>query len=115
MTFGERLKKARKDSGMTQIELAAKVGAYQTKYQNWECDVHEPDIATIKRLSDALGVSVDWLMGLDEAVKPYPKEFEKELFLLKEEAKKYGPESIKRLRKMLPLIFDQPKKKKERP
>jgi transcriptional regulator with XRE-family HTH domain len=115
MTFGERLKKARKDSGMTQIELAAKVGSYQTKYQNWEGDVHEPDIATIKRLSDALGVSIDWLMGRDESAKPYPKEFEKEMFLLREEMKQYGPASVKRLRKMLPLIFEQPQKKKERP
>jgi transcriptional regulator with XRE-family HTH domain len=107
--FSDRLKKARKATGMTQAELAAKVGAYQTKYQNWESGHNEPDMDTIKRLSDSLGVSLDWLLGHDETVKPYPSELDKEIFMLREAAKRYGPENIKRLRKMLPLIFDKKK------
>jgi hypothetical protein len=56
-------------------------------------------------------VSIECLIGNDESVKPYPKEFDKEMFLLREEIKQYGPESVKRIRKMLPLIFE-PKSKK---
>lgn len=114
MTFGDRLKKARVESGFTQAELAAKVGAYQTKYQNWESGVYEPDIETIARLSGVLGVSLDWLFGKDDSTTPYPKEFEKEIHLFCEDVKPYGSNGIKRIRKMLPLIFEESKQKKRK-
>jgi transcriptional regulator with XRE-family HTH domain len=111
-TFGQRLKKARQASGLTQVELASKVGAYQSKYKNWETDINEPDIQTINKLADTLGVSADWLLGRDEPpAKPYPKEFDREMFLLREEIKPYGPERVKWLRKMLPLLLDKEDKK----
>ncbi len=110
-SFGQRLRKVRIENKLTQVALAEKVGAYQSKYRNWESDINEPDLDTINRLADILGVSADWLLGRAGTEKPYPTEFDKEMFMLREEIKQYGPESIKRLRKMLPLIFDKPQKK----
>lgn len=110
-TFSQRLKQARKSTGMSQKELAEKIGGYQTKYQNWEAGKNEPDMDTIKKLASALGVSLDWLLGKDEASKAYPTEFDKEIFLLREDARKYGSEGIKRLRMMIPLIFEKKTKK----
>ena len=109
--LSEQLKQARMALNLTQAELAQRIGAYQTKYQGWEKGRVEPDIDTIKKLADALGVSTDWLLGRDETAKPYPTEFDKEIFLLREAAKQYGPESVKKIRKMLPLIFDKKKGK----
>ena len=110
-TFGQRLKKLRIDSGLTQVELAKKLGAYQSKYRNWESDINEPDIPTINKLADIFGVTTDWLLGRDDKTKPYPTELDKEIQMLREEMTQYGPDSVKRIRKMLPLIFDHPKKK----
>ena len=110
-TFGQRLRKLREESDLTQVELARKVGAYQSKYRNWESDINEPDIAMINKLADTLGVSADWLLGRETTAKPYPTAFDKEMFLLREEAKAYGADGIRRIRKVLPHLFNEPKKK----
>jgi len=113
-TFGQKLRKAREDSGLTQAELAQKVGAYQSKYRNWESDINEPDFATFNKLCDVLGVSADWLLGRDQKPQPYPSEYEKEVHLFREEARPYGAERVKKLRKILPMIFDKPTKKESK-
>jgi len=110
VSFGQRLKKLRIDGGLTQAELANKVDAYQSKYRNWETDLHEPDIATINKIADIFGVTADWLLGREDSDKPYPTEIYKEILLLQQEVMKYDIDSIKRLRKMLPLIFESKKK-----
>jgi len=109
-SFGQRLKKVRMENKLTQVELAKKVGAYQSKYRNWESDINEPDLDTINKLADILGVSSDWLLGRSGTGKPYPTELDKEVYMLCEEIKHYGTEGVQRLRKMLPLIFEKTKK-----
>lgn len=107
----EKLKLARSALKLSQAEVAKRVGTYQQRYQHWESGHTRPDPDELSQLSKALGVTTDWLLGSDEKEKPYPKDFDKEMFLLKEDLKKYGPESVKRIRKMLPLIFEHPTRK----
>ena len=87
------------------------VQTYQQRWQHWESGHTQPDPEEVGKLSDAFGVSSDYLLGRDTTAKPYPKDFDKEMLLLREEMKQYGPDSIKRLRKLLPLIFDKSKGK----
>ena len=64
MTTGQRIKAARKRAGLTQKELGAKLGvAYQTLAQ-WENDLRNPKIETIQRIADALGVSLQYILGV---------------------------------------------------
>lgn len=68
MTIGQRIKEARKNAGLTQKELGARLGvAYQTLAQ-WENDLRNPKQKTIQRIADALGVSFSYLQGWDEAM-----------------------------------------------
>lgn len=64
--FGENLKEARKNSGMTQAEVAKIVGVAKNTYCNWENGTREPNILKIKALAKAFGVSVDYLVGMEE-------------------------------------------------
>jgi transcriptional regulator with XRE-family HTH domain len=75
---GERLRLAREWRGLTQDELAARVGAGQSQMNKYENNKNDPTADVLVRLSSELEVSVDWLLGLvDEpnghvAIQPPP-------------------------------------------
>jgi transcriptional regulator with XRE-family HTH domain len=65
-TLGGRLKQARERVGMTQSQLADVIGITQSRYHPWETgrqgkDI-EPDVESLVKLSDILGVSIEWLI-----------------------------------------------------
>lgn len=53
------LKELREGKGMSQTELAAQVGLKQTTISQYEKGSRKPDLAKAKKLSDALGISLD--------------------------------------------------------
>lgn len=64
--FGSRLKQARKTAGLTQAELAERVGlkSYNPVTQ-YERGISDPSLPTLFRLATALNVKTDWLLGLN--------------------------------------------------
>ena len=52
----------RKEKGMTQLELAEKMGVTDKAVSKWERDLSFPDVSSIPKLAEILGVSVDELM-----------------------------------------------------
>ena len=64
-SFGTRLRQARKAAGLTQTELAERVGlkTYSAITQ-YERGINDPSLPTLLRLSTTLNCSVDWLLGL---------------------------------------------------
>ena len=69
--FNENLKKIRLASGMKQAEVAKKIGVAKNTYCNWENGTREPSILKIKALAKLFGVSVDYLVGLEENAVVY--------------------------------------------
>lgn len=65
MTFGSRLKTARKEKRLTQKELAAKIGAAHNSISNWENDQNMPDPDTIQNLCWALDVQPNYFFSYD--------------------------------------------------
>ena len=61
MSFGQRLKYLRTSLGITQEELALKIGIQKQHISRYENDRCEPNIRTAKRIADALGVSLEEL------------------------------------------------------
>ncbi len=64
--FGLRLRQARKTAGLTQAELAARVGlkSYNPVTQ-YERGINDPSLPTLFRLATTLNVKTDWLLGLN--------------------------------------------------
>ena len=56
-SFGERLRRLRKKSGLTQEQLAESVGVSLKTVQRWEFNERQPRMEEIKALAKALGVS----------------------------------------------------------
>lgn len=66
MTFGEKLKEARKNSGLSQEQLAEKLSVSRSAVAKWEADNGMPDISNLKAISQLLSVSIDHLLSDDE-------------------------------------------------
>lgn len=61
MTFGEKLRQARKAAGMTQKELAQAVQVKHNTVSNWEKGIASPDPDTISRLCGILRMPPNFL------------------------------------------------------
>lgn len=63
MTFGEKLRNARKESGLSQEKLAEKLMVSRSAVAKWESDKGMPDIDNIKAIAKLLNVSIDYLLN----------------------------------------------------
>ena len=73
-TLGTMIAELRKQHGMTQLELAEKMGVTDKAVSKWERDLSCPDINSIPNLAEILGVSVEELMQIKkEAETPVSK------------------------------------------
>lgn len=61
-TLGNMIAALRKEKGMTQLDLAEKMGVTDKAVSKWERDLSCPDVSSIPKLAEILGVSLDELM-----------------------------------------------------
>lgn len=61
-TFGDRLAGAREAAGMTQKQLATRLGVKLGTLRNWEDDLNEPRANKLQMVAGMLGVSLTWLL-----------------------------------------------------
>ena len=66
MKFNERLKMLRKELGITQKELAEKIGVGRTTISEYESGKIVPKQDGLISLADVFGVSVDYLTGVSD-------------------------------------------------
>ena len=64
-TFGMLVASLRKQKGMTQLDLAAKMGVTDKAVSKWERDLSYPDVGSLPRLAEVFGISVDALMQVE--------------------------------------------------
>ncbi|MBD5103912.1 MAG: helix-turn-helix transcriptional regulator [Ruminococcaceae bacterium] len=69
MTFAEKLKGIRKQSGMSQEQLAEKIGVSRQAVTKWETSTGIPDIENIMSISDVFGISIDELLSNEKISK----------------------------------------------
>lgn len=67
--FAERLKYLRKIKGVTQAELSNYLGYRCSSISNYENTGHQPDYDTLMKITEYLGVSIDFLLGADDSSK----------------------------------------------
>lgn len=68
-TLGMMISSLRKEKGMTQLELAEKMGVTDKAVSKWERDLSFPDINSIPKLAEVFEVSVDELMQVKTETK----------------------------------------------
>jgi transcriptional regulator with XRE-family HTH domain len=67
--IGIKISQARREQGITQVELAAKMSVTRQTVSRWESGVAYPDIEKVVDLSNILHVSCDYLLRTEENLK----------------------------------------------
>jgi transcriptional regulator with XRE-family HTH domain len=68
----DRLRQLREAAGLTQIQLALRVGVTQGTIANWERGARLPQLENLVRISNILGCGIDELLGLGAEPEPAP-------------------------------------------
>ena len=70
MELSEKIIYCRKKAGLSQLDLADKLGVSRQSVSKWETGESNPDITKIPLLAKEFGVSADWLLSEDEPAEP---------------------------------------------
>ena len=70
MTIGEQIKKARKSAGLTQAQLAERIGIAAGTIQQYERGIRQPRFEILEKIADELQISVVFLTR-DDAFDSY--------------------------------------------
>ena len=68
MIYGlsERIKNSRLQKGLTQVQVAKRLNITKSAVNAWETGTTTPSITYIIKLSQMLGISTDYLLGVNE-------------------------------------------------
>lgn len=115
-TFGDRVTAARDAAGMTQAQLAKRLGIKTGTLRGWEEDLSEPRANKLSMMSGLLNVSMRWLLtgegegmdvpGSDTELAGDLASVLTELRVMREEMRA-GAERLARLEKKLRLMLEQ--------
>jgi transcriptional regulator with XRE-family HTH domain len=100
MPFADRLSALRKTKGLTQQQLAERVGLHQSQIHRYESGSSEPSMDALRRLALALGVTTDQLV-FEEG----EREVADELRLQFEAISRFDPEDRKAARAFLDVLI----------
>ena len=76
MSRGERIKRLREQNGLTQSELAEKIGTTKQTIYKYEIGiVEEIPLGRIEKIANAFGVSPSYIAGWDDIKHQAPSDF----------------------------------------
>lgn len=68
MEFAKTFKKLRRDRGLSQSELAGRLGISKSAVNMYERGERRPDLEMIKRIADFFNVDLNYLLGFTDKV-----------------------------------------------
>lgn len=90
LTIGQRIAQERKKQNLSQLGLAARLEVSRQAISKWESDAAIPEVDKLITLSQLFGVSVGWLLGVEEAAgSPEESLSDSQFKIVEELVKKY--------------------------
>lgn len=71
--FQNIFKRLRSSSGLTQVEMAEKLGISRSTIGMYETGAREPDFETLEKIADFFNVDTDYLLGRTEQTTVLPE------------------------------------------
>ncbi|MEI3855671.1 MULTISPECIES: helix-turn-helix domain-containing protein [unclassified Ensifer] len=108
-TFALNLKRRAEQLGISNAEVARRAGLSDRRYGNYVSGVREPDLSTLVRIADVLGISVDELLGVnatDNKVRTVEEQFQDRIAVA---LKALKSEDLRRLVLMIEALAAAPK------
>jgi transcriptional regulator with XRE-family HTH domain len=106
---GDRIKQLLDTRGLTQAQLSTKSGLPPATISHFITGLRTPGTSSLRKLSDALGVTVEYLLGITEE----PKIAGDEAKVIFRNAQQLSEESLKTLASFSQMLIDQAAKKKD--
>ena len=100
--FQNIFKRLRTSSGLTQVELAEKIGISRSTIGMYETGAREPDFETLEAIADFFNVDIDYLLGRSDKTELLPETIGH--YYLNDETAKAAQEIFEN--KELRLLFD---------
>ena len=100
MSFSTRFLQLRKEHGLTQPQMADKVGIHLTQVRRYESGEAQPSLEILKRIAVTFSVSADWLIFEDGEREP-----QDELKLKFEAIKQMDEEELKSVTSVLDALI----------
>lgn len=72
-----RIKEIREDRDLTHKDLAKVLNIAQSTYSDLENEITSPKAEYLIPLAEYYNVSVDYILGLTDVMKPYPRKVQK--------------------------------------
>ena len=72
-----RIKDMREDKDLLQKDVAEFLNISQTNYSKYELGKINIPISTLKKMAIFFDTSIDYLLGLTDEIKPYPRKSKK--------------------------------------
>lgn len=88
LDIGKKIQNARKESGMTQEQVAEYLGVSRQTISNWENEKSYPDIISVIHMSDLYHVSLDVLLKGDQTMSNYYDYLEESTNVVKSHSKR---------------------------
>lgn len=64
--LNQQIRALRQARGMSQVELAKRLGVTKQSVSNWENDNIQPSVEMVVKLAGVFSVSTDYLLGLEQ-------------------------------------------------
>lgn len=93
-SFGDNLKQARVGKSLSQSQLAEAVGMHSTHISRYERSLANPTIEVVKKIAEALDVSVDFLIYGNEKEKAQNQIGDNELLSMFTKVQKLAKEDV---------------------
>lgn len=93
--FNVNLQNARERQGLTQKEVAERIGVAKSTYSLYESGNREPNVQTIKKIADLLDTSADELLGIDDSQSTIAAHFD---------GKEYTAEELEKIREFAAFV-----------
>ena len=70
MKLNEKIQYCRKKEGLSQVDLADRLGVSRQSVSKWETGEANPDVTKIPQLARVFGVTADWLLSEEDPKEP---------------------------------------------
>jgi transcriptional regulator with XRE-family HTH domain len=109
LKIGDRIKQLLETRGLTQAQLSEKSGLPPATISHFITGLRTPGTSSLRKLSDALGVTVEFLLGIAEE----PKIAGDQAKVIFRNAQQLSEESLRTLANFSQMLIDQAAKKKD--
>lgn len=109
MIKGERLRKLRKEKGLTQCELGEMIGVKKSIICLYEKEKRNPSIESMIDFVQIFGVSADYLLGTECLIKTFANKKESKILTFTKEEVSFIQE-LKKNKDIYDILLQDPKR-----